>query len=59
MFCIKALLIHLLPSPAAVDQPAGDGEDEGGAGEEEMLLGTRGAKGKGSEEFSNIVLVLF
>ena len=32
---------------AAADQSVRDGEDEGGAREEEMLLGTRGTQGKG------------
>lgn len=44
------MCIHLLLSPAAADQSIRDGEDEGGAGEEEELLGTRGTQGEGLGE---------
>lgn len=35
---------------AAAEQPVGDGENEGGAREEEVLLGTRGTQRKGEEK---------
>ena len=41
------MCIYLLLPPAAADQSIRDGEDEGGAGEEEELLGTRGTQGEG------------
>lgn len=44
-------IFFLLCPPAAADQSVRDGEDEGGAREEEMLLGTRGTQGKGLGEF--------
>lgn len=41
-----------LPS-AAADQSAGDGKDEGGAREEEVLLGSRGPEGEGLNFLKN------
>ena len=56
-----ALVIHaeqllhvcfcLLLPPAVADQSAGDGEDEGGAREEEILPSTRSPQGKGKALF--------
>lgn len=59
-FCFKTNVLSLnqLPQahllvfspPAAAEQPVRDGENEGGAREEEVLLGTRGAQRKGAPE---------
>ncbi len=39
-------ILLFLPS-AAADQSIRDGEDEGGAGEEKVLLSSRGTQGEG------------
>lgn len=43
-----------LPS-AAADQSAGDGKDEGGAREEEVLPGARGPQGEGLNTFQDSI----
>ena len=46
----------LLP-PAAADQSAGDGEDEGGARKEEMLPCTGGPQGEGLSIFLDLDII--
>jgi hypothetical protein len=46
----------LLP-PAATDQSAGDGEDEGGARKEEMLPCTGGPQGEGMSFFLDVDII--
>lgn len=50
------MCIFLLFPTAATDQSIRDGEDEGGAREEEMLLSARGTQGKGLREFLEMIL---
>lgn len=47
-----------LLSSAASDESTRDGEDESGAREEEMLLGTRGTQREGLREYMGMLIQL-